>query len=82
MQPVLDQFIPATGGTAEDGNGNSLMITEGYIPLSCEEAVRVVKDAFISGAEREISIGDGLELVIMKKGETRPRVEFIELPRH
>lgn len=82
MQPVMDQFIPATGGAGEDGNGNSLMITEGYIPLSCEEAVRVVKDAFISGAEREISIGDGLELVIMKKGEARPRVEYIELPRH
>lgn len=68
MQPVLDQFA----AEAPEGAG---------VTLSCEEAVRVVKEAFLSGAEREISIGDEVEVVVMKRGQ-RPTVERLALPRH
>eukprot|EP00624_Nannochloropsis_granulata_P002241 evm.model.NODE_21436_length_9677_cov_21.558954.4 len=72
MQPVLDQF------TAEDRDEN---VRQGCAPLTCEEALRVMKDAFLSGAEREISIGDGVEIVVLRKGH-RPRVENLALPQH
>ncbi|KAM3574505.1 hypothetical protein VYU27_003514 [Nannochloropsis oceanica] len=72
MQPVLDQF------TTEDRNQS---VRQGCVPLSCEEALRVMKDAFLSGAEREISIGDGVEIVVLRKGH-RPRVEKLKLPQH
>ena len=72
MQPVLDQY------TAEDRDKS---VREGCVPLSCEQALRVVKDAFLSGAEREISIGDGVEIVVLRKGH-RPRIESLALPRH
>lgn len=74
MQPVLDQFAaeaPSEGGGAA-GVG---------VPLTCEEAVRVVKEAFLSGAEREISIGDEVEMVVLRRGRP-PAVERLALPRH
>ncbi len=74
MQPVLDQFTAEAtdGGRSRPG---------GPLALSCEEALRVVKDAFLSGAEREISIGDGVEIVVMQKGQALRR-ESVALPRH
>lgn len=72
MQPVLDQFAaeaPPEGGAA------------GGVPLKCEEAVRVVKEAFLSGSEREISIGDEVEVVVLRRGRP-PAVERLVLPRH
>jgi 20S proteasome alpha/beta subunit len=83
MQPVLDQFASETleeegggGGGGGDEKGRRLA------PLSCEEAVRVVKEAFLSGAEREISIGDEVEIVVIRRGQKRPTVERLVLPRH
>ena len=78
MQPVLDQFTTdgkgssSIDGRTEDSTG---------LALSCDEALSIVKDAFLSGAEREISIGDGVEIVVMKKGAS-PYIERISLPRH
>lgn len=70
LQPVLDQF---TSEAPEGDHG---------VELTCEEAVSVVKEAFLSGAEREISIGDEVEVVVMRRGRRRPRVERLALPRH
>lgn len=50
--------------------------------LSCEEAVSATKEAFLSGAEREISLGDGVEIVIVKKGVAKPIIEWMPLPIH
>jgi len=63
---------------AQDGN----KLNSNNAPLSCEEAFQVVKNAFLSGAEREISIGDGVHIVIMQKGKLEPRMESFALPRH
>lgn len=80
MQPVLDQFA-AESGEEESSSGSDGGSGSG-ISLSCEEAVRVVKEAFLSGAEREISIGDEVEVVVMRRGQRRPTVERLALPRH
>lgn len=74
MQPVLDQFTAETAPVEGGGGGVPLS-------LSCEEAVRVVKEAFLSGAEREISIGDEVEVVLLRRGRP-PAVERLALPRH
>ncbi len=79
MQPVLDQFASETPEGEGDGDGDG---DKGRPGLSCEEAVRVVKEAFLSGAEREISIGDEVEVVVMRQGQKRPTVERLALPRH
>jgi 20S proteasome alpha/beta subunit len=73
MQPVLDQFASET----PEGDGDI-----GRPRLSCEEAVRVVMEAFLSGAEREISIGDEVEVVVMRRGQKRHTVERLALPLH
>lgn len=71
LQPVLDQFASEAAPDGDDG-----------VELTCEEAVRVVKEAFLSGAEREISIGDEVEVVVMRRGQRRPSIERLALPRH
>lgn len=73
MQPVLDQFASEA---PEAGN-----VPGAPAPLSCVEAVRVVKEAFLSGSEREISIGDEVEVVVIRRGKA-PTVERLALPRH
>lgn len=76
MQPVLDQFTDKKSRSMNDKTGDGTTLS-----LSCDDALAIVKDAFLSGAEREISIGDSVEIVVMKKGE-EPYVQRIPLPRH
>lgn len=48
-------------------------------PLTLDEALKVVKDAFSSATERHIHVGDGLEILIVTKEGVRK--EFFPLKR-
>lgn len=38
-----------------------------HLPLSLEKALQLVKDVFISAAERDVYTGDGLKICIVTK---------------
>lgn len=95
MQPILDRLSitpteqkskakkkyrnKISSGSGSDYNEVDRQVLAG---LTCEEAVSATKEAFLSGAEREISLGDGVEIVIVKKGVAKPIVEWMPLPIH
>lgn len=67
IMPFLDnqvnfrnQYIPGSG------EGHALVERE-KIPLTRDEVVDVVKDAFDSAVERHIEVGDGLQMMIITK---------------
>lgn len=44
--------------------------------------LQVVREAFLSGAEREISIGDEVEILVFRAGRSRPEIQRHPLPHH
>lgn len=91
MQPILDRIsINPTQlknkkkkcGSKPSGSDHGELDSPVLAGLSCEEAVSATKEAFLSGAEREISLGDGVEIVIVKKGVAKPIIEWMPLPIH
>lgn len=52
-----NQYVPATGA---DGNLRARDVE----PLPREDVERLVKDAFTSATERQIEVGDGLQMLI------------------
>lgn len=86
LQPVLDSLIGqrnrgdirspfqvnarnTTGGTTIEG-------VPLYVPIPRKEAVRIVRDAFVSAAEREISVGDSCVIHVLSS----TGVETEEIP--
>ena len=65
IQPILDRLPVASA-------------THLVVDASCETALAAVKDAFRAAAERDISLGDSVEVLILESGRTRH--ELITLP--
>lgn len=74
MQPVLDRLDGESGGTNGDTGEHPL------VSVGLEEALSLVKRAFVAGGEREISLGDAVEIVILTR-EGRRR-ESLHLKCH
>lgn len=69
IQPVLDQLDAAPGREALCGTARPV------VGVGLEEALALVRRAFIAGSERDISLGDEVEiLVLTRQGERRERV--------
>ena len=49
------------------------------VPLTLDEAIHIVKTAFIVATERDIHTGDGVEIKIITKDGVR--TEFMELKK-
>ena len=63
LQPLLDRLA----------SSSSVVVSKGGPPphvneIGWEEAVELVKASYLSGGEREISIGDEMEIVVLLKG--------------
>ncbi|KAL2306218.1 hypothetical protein Nmel_004133 [Mimus melanotis] len=56
LQPLLDNQI-----------GFKNMQNVEHVPLTLEKALQLVKDVFISAAERDVYTGDALKICIIKK---------------
>ncbi|KAL7890414.1 hypothetical protein AOLI_G00026720 [Acnodon oligacanthus] len=63
LQPLLDNQI-----------GFKNMENVEHVPLSLEKAVQLVKDVFISAAERDVYTGDALKICIVTKEGIREEV--------
>lgn len=52
------------------GEGRDVAVKRGHCTdLSCEKACQVVRRAFRAAAEREITVGDGLEIWVLKRNK-------------
>lgn len=74
MQPILDRL----DGERREGNGDTG--EHPIVSVELEEALSLVKKAFMAGGEREISLGDAVEIVILTP-EGRRR-ELLHLKYH
>ena len=71
MQPVLDR-LDADKGEKGGDTGECPVVTVGL-----EEALSLVKRAFVAGGERDISLGDAVEIVILtREGQRRERLHL------
>ena len=73
MQPVLDRLTASP--TIADSPAAHLVVD-----ASCETALAVIKEAFCAAAERDIHLGDAIEVYVIEAGEMRR--EWVPLPRH
>jgi 20S proteasome subunit beta 6 len=64
MQPVLDNQLKAASPLL-------LPTRQTLTALPLEQAIDLVKDAFVSAGERDIYTGDTVELIIMTKDGVR-----------
>lgn len=71
MQPVLDR-LDAEAGRGAGGGGERPVVAVGL-----EEALALVRRAFVAGGERDISLGDEVEmLVLTREGHRRERLQL------
>lgn len=71
MQPVLDR-LDAEAGEGAGGGGERPVVSVGL-----EEALSLVRRAFVAGGERDISIGDEVEIVVLtREGRRRERLQL------
>lgn len=67
LQPVLDRLEAAPAKKAEREN-----VERPVVAVGLDEALALVRRAFIAGGERDISLGDSAEIfVITKDGQWR-----------
>jgi 20S proteasome subunit beta 6 len=86
LQPVLDSLVgqrnrvdkpsPFQVNSRNTTGGTSIEGVPVYVSMPRAEAVRVVHDAFVSAAEREISVGDSCEIHVL----SATGVETIKFP--
>lgn len=57
IQPFLDNRV---------GGKNIHGVTPGTVDVCCEDALRIVKDVFVSAAERDIYVGDQVDIRIIR----------------
>ncbi|CAK9297641.1 unnamed protein product [Gordionus sp. m RMFG-2023] len=67
LQPILDNQIG-------NKNQNNIIVK---IPLTPERAVSVVRDSFISAAERDVLTGDGITIHIITKDGITTKTEIL-----
>lgn len=79
MQPVLDRLDAAeaesrTGGGGGGGRGGA---EQPVVAVGLEEALALVRRAFVAGGERDISLGDEVEIVVLtREGRRRERLQL------
>jgi hypothetical protein len=74
------QLTGLIGPSRESHDGFAGVPTKQCLRLQLD-CTQVIKEAFLSGAEREITIGDEAELMVFKQGRP-PELHRLELPRH
>lgn len=74
IQPVLDRL------DAAPQTGNSRGAERPIVAVELDEALALIKRAFIAGGERDISLGDEVDIVVLTKG--RQRRERLVLKSH
>ncbi|CAM9533827.1 unnamed protein product, partial [Choristocarpus tenellus] len=73
MQPVLDKLdvAPAESSEMRRGREGSFLEGKAVVAAGLEEALMLVKGAFAAAGEREISLGDEVEIVVVTRGGVR-----------
>lgn len=75
MQPVLDRLDAAK--TSAAGGGGRAGREQPVVAVGLEEALALVRRAFVAGGERDISLGDEVEIVVVtRKGHRRERLQL------
>lgn len=70
MQPVLDRLDAAQA----DSRGGA---EQPVVAVGLEEALALVRRAFVAGGERDISLGDEVEIVVLtREGRRRERLRL------
>lgn len=87
MQPVLDRLDAAEAAEAEESRAGGERAGGGgsgaerpVVAVGLEEALALVKRAFVAGGERDISLGDEVEIVVLTRGGRRR--ERLQLKSH
>lgn len=76
MQPVLDRLDAAEAATGAGGGGRAGR-EQPVVAVGLEEALALVRRAFVAGGERDISLGDEVEIVVVtRKGHRRERLQL------
>lgn len=71
MQPVLDRLEAEAKKKAEGGGQRPV------VGVDLEEALSLVRKAFLAGGERDISLGDEVEIVVLTRdGQRRERLQL------
>lgn len=75
MQPVLDR-LDAAGADSRMGGGTG-GAEQPVVAVGLEEALALVRRAFVAGGERDISLGDEVEIVVLtREGRRRERLQL------
>ncbi|CAN0052418.1 unnamed protein product [Ectocarpus sp. 6 AP-2014] len=76
MQPVLDRLDAAEAVTGAGGGGRAGR-EQPVVAVGLEEALALVRRAFVAGGERDISLGDEVEIVVVtRQGHRRERLQL------
>lgn len=76
MQPVLDRLDAAEAASGAGGGGRAGR-QRPVVAVGLEEALALVRRAFVAGGERDISLGDEVEIVVVtRKGHRRERLQL------
>ena len=86
IQPILDDLVDISCDnelwTLSPGSSSFSESRYNFIKATLDETVQTFIKAFVSASEREITVGDGINLVIIRASETGNVVERRHYPLH
>ena len=84
IQPILDDLVDASCDnelwTLSPGSSSFSDRHVNFIRATLDDTVQIIIKAFVSAGEREITVGDGINLVIIRASETGDVVEKRHYP--